>query len=348
MTFSLRFKKRFFFYSALTIITIIIFLNDYKMKTQQRRQKYPSLNKTTSTLNKTIRHTAKFAVMTQTEQCIPKHFLHRDYFGNLTGCDCEVYVLSYRDRCMWNPHSHIIYIFNPKAGWSTGRNLAYKRARQSKKDYLYYVFIDDDIVLTHNQFTPVEMLGTAPFQLFTDYLMEHEPAGAATDYQNSNMVAYMVVNWHGVCSNYFLPHGIPLKHADPCFNAFHKNAVDTLLPYAEEFDRKSYWVSGLQLSFMFQHAFYRQYLYYPFIRAMNPKHRYNKIGYVNDEAYRRRIVHNLQTRSPQAFRNHSSFSFMLSFDVYKSNFFWCEKPLPSKTPIFPYKWMHNFTVQDVM
>ena len=41
---------------------------------------------------------------------------------------------------------NIEYLYNSSTTWATGRNLVYKVAMKRSEKYLYYIFMDDDIV----------------------------------------------------------------------------------------------------------------------------------------------------------------------------------------------------------
>ena len=62
----------------------------------------------------------KFAYITQTEKCLPKHWKEDRHLGNETACDCHVFVLSYREPCLEATASYISYLHDTSVGWSGG------------------------------------------------------------------------------------------------------------------------------------------------------------------------------------------------------------------------------------
>ena len=94
----------------------------------------------------------KFAYLTQTESCLPKYLQAPQQLGNSSSCQCDVLVLSYRQKCSDSSLQllHVEYIFDPDTSWTTGRNLLYRTAKKRVQKYLYYTFFDDDITLIFN------------------------------------------------------------------------------------------------------------------------------------------------------------------------------------------------------
>ena len=66
------------------------------------------------------------------------------------------------------------YIFNSSTTWTTGRNLLYEVAMLRRETYLYYIFLDDDIVLFGIQETNLNL-----WRKLEDSLRKMEPAVAA-------------------------------------------------------------------------------------------------------------------------------------------------------------------------
>ena len=291
--------------------------------------------------------------MTQTAECLPPRLLHRDYVGDKYLCDCHIYVLSYKKKCnkvdtaRFNSTSpNITYLYKPGIGWGGGRNAIFNTARNSGHKYLYYLFMDDDVRLEYNTFTPKELKTTPPFRIFTDFLLRYRPAGAGPDYQHSNVVGNIIHTWHFKCNKYFIPEAFSVKFLDHCFTAFHKDTVDIVLPYTLQFDSLSYSIPCLQNSFAFQLAYFGHLMYFPWIRATNAEHRHHKDGYVHDMPTRTRMVNEMKNRTPTKYKNHSFFEFALRYREDTHMHLWCNDPPPQNTPIIPYQNMHDFTPKD--
>jgi hypothetical protein len=113
-------------------------------------------------------------------------------------------------------------IYFPKSTWTEGRNKLLSEALKINKPYMYYIFLDDDI-----------MFQKGNWKDFEDELLKYQPA-VATPY----LIGY--------------PHNIDTDMlAQTCFmfdamyNAFHKDILKDkfMLPYFPGFDKKSWWYS---------------------------------------------------------------------------------------------------------
>ena len=229
-------------------------------------------------------------------------------------------------------------------GWSGGRNKMYFAARRRSHNYLYYIFMDDDVELQYNSYTPKELIDRKfpPLQIFTEFLLDDRPAAAGTDHDYTT--ADDTLNaWHRRCKRFITPKVIPMYEFDACFNAFHRDTVNYLLPYFDKYDTKSFWLSQIHLCFTFQLVFYGQYAYFPYIRARNPAHRYTKKGHLKDMAIRRDIVENVRERTSLEYRNHSRFQGMIDFR-HVGDYVMCEDPPPRRAPIIPYSKMEKSTL----
>ena len=90
---------------------------------------------------------SRFLYLLQTESCLPDHLDSVETIGNASACQCDILVLSFKQICSVTSSPHIEYIFNSSTSWTTGRNLLFEVARRRGEKYLYYIFMDDDIVL---------------------------------------------------------------------------------------------------------------------------------------------------------------------------------------------------------
>ena len=87
----------------------------------------------------------RFLYAIQTERCLPIHL--KKALGNPNECNCDVLVLSYKHRCKAVFPRHVKYINGYSLSWPEGRNLLWQVAKSRHTQYLYYIFIDDDIIL---------------------------------------------------------------------------------------------------------------------------------------------------------------------------------------------------------
>lgn len=127
----------------------------------------------------------------------------------------DVLHLTWKDRIEGS-------IFFPKSTWTEGRNKLLSEALKMDKEYLYYIFLDDDVEFQKGS-----------WRQFEDELLKYQPA-VATPY----LIGY--------------PHNIDTDmEAQTCFmfdamyNAYHKDVLKDgfILPYFPGFDKKSWWYS---------------------------------------------------------------------------------------------------------
>ena len=90
---------------------------------------------------------------------------------------CDVLVLSFRERCSDTTLPHVSYIFNSSTTLNTGRTELYYAAKRLDTKYLYYIFMDDDVILEWMH----EKRSESPWRSFEQFLLDKEPPLAATD-----------------------------------------------------------------------------------------------------------------------------------------------------------------------
>ncbi|KAL5484055.1 hypothetical protein EMCRGX_G020491 [Ephydatia muelleri] len=174
--------------------------------------------------------------LVQTEKCLPPYLLSNDVLGN-GSLGFEVVVLSYKKACDNATQHHIQYFLQPSTTWSTGRNFLLETALTKNKPYLYYIFMDDDIVL-------IDLKQMNPWRKFEAFLRSVEPAIAAIDLTQDNYLQ-MIRNVHRdrQCSRE--EDYVTCVWFDAIFNAFHYNAVHHVLPYDPTFDNQTWWASQM-------------------------------------------------------------------------------------------------------
>ena len=209
--------------------------------------------------------------LTQTESCLAPHLLRPDVFGY--GCKNDVLVLSWKQPCVQNltHFKHIKHIYKPNNSWSEGRNILYRLAKEMPKNYLYYVFMDDDMTFdfTNSDFSKrYRDLGiSSPLKAFEDFLLKHEPAIAVPMYRTNGKLDKMF-NLKPI------PEYLPVTiYFDAAFTAFHKNALNLMLPYRLDYEKKSWWQSQKYVILAADLIFRGQVLRFGPITAFNSMHR---------------------------------------------------------------------------
>uniref|UniRef100_A0A7C4VS56 DUF7796 domain-containing protein n=1 Tax=Desulfatirhabdium butyrativorans TaxID=340467 RepID=A0A7C4VS56_9BACT len=129
-------------------------------------------------------------------------------------------------------------LFLPGSSWNEGRNAllaeARKRVEAGRADYLYYIFLDEDVQIKEDTELAARLhvpLTGNPFRTFEAWLLDWEPAVGYTRYSWQYTEADSLVN---------LGHNF-----DALMNAFHREALPLLLPYETGFDAESWLYSQL-------------------------------------------------------------------------------------------------------
>ena len=80
-----------------------------------------------------------FIHLTETKQCLPANLATSSQIGDPKTCDCDVIVLRFRARCRTpqDNQSHVSYLFDPKTGWASGRNVLFFAALNGRPGYHY-------------------------------------------------------------------------------------------------------------------------------------------------------------------------------------------------------------------
>lgn len=276
----------------------------------------------------------KFAIIMNTESCLREH--QRKYFGNATSCDCHVFILSYKTPCNDTSLKHVHY-FHQKVSFSPGRNIGFYEARKTKHNFLYYIFLDDDVHLVFNKYTPKEIKNEgSSFKVFTKFLLDYEPAGAVANAWDNygNELKY--------CNKTNkIPFVVTIIWFDAMFNAFHRDTVDILLPLYN-IDSKSAWLSQMHVIYNVKVAFYGQFVRFPYITAVNPMHRAYKRGlYYEDKQLHNSIINDIKSRTPYNLRNYSVFEHLNHSPKQIAEDGLCIPPPKPKSKIIPYKTMFS-------
>ena len=260
--------------------------------------------------------TSDFIYMTQTESCLPDNLLRPGVFGD--GCKNDVLVLSWKQPCTSNisrQFKHIKYIYNESTTWSTGRNILYEKAKKRPNSYLYYIFIDDDLIF--NFLSPAlnehyRKLGFLwPLSVFEDFLLKHEPAIGVPMYCRCSRLNERTGERKAGCCDPMiglkpLPEYLPVTiHFDAAFTAFHKIAADLVLPYRLDYEDRGWWHSQKFLILAADLIFRGQVLRFSSVTALNILHR----KYPREDWENWTHIYNiLKAEMPKKYRNQTDWA----------------------------------------
>ena len=210
----------------------------------------------------------KFAYLTQTEGCLNDYLKSTEVWGDSSSCQCDVLVLSYKQKCTDKSKPHIQYIFNSSTTWTTGRNLLYETIISRERDYLYYTFLDDDAVLRFRNGSQRE---ESPWREYEKNLLEVEPLVGVSWGEKTEAIFYRY--YRGCCVYPQDTKFLPFVWFDAMFNSFHRKVICHLLPYNDMFDRTSWWHSQVYLIMKTDLMFPGQVQIHLNVLADNPVHR---------------------------------------------------------------------------
>ena len=245
----------------------------------------------------------RFLYCTQTESCLPPTLSAVEVLGNTSACHCDVLVLSYKQACQNQTLPHVQYLFNSSTTWTTGRNVLYEEAMKSDTQYLYYIFMDDDIQL-------VDSTGMYPnpWRGFENFLIDVEPAVGTVMFDVESMY-YSMSHLRKCKKNLGCPLNdsslwTPVVAFDAAFNAFHLKSVDYILPYTEEFDYLSMWLSQVSTIIKCEVMFRGGVITHTVIDAVNPKHRPYTRGHMDEHSIAA-VVASVEASLPKEYKNAS-------------------------------------------
>ena len=210
---------------------------------------------------------SRILYLIQTESCLPSYLKSAEIIGEARSCHCDVLVLSYKQQCSETTLQHVEYRFKPSLSWASGRNYLFETAQKRDSEYQYYIFMDDDLILRDKK-------GGNPWRGFEDFLRTVEPAVAAVDINKRHRLrrAHKGRRQLG-CKKNIICDYISVARFDAAFNAFHREAVDYILPYSTRFDSLSWGFACLDVNMKIEITFAGQSVLHTRIDATNSQHR---------------------------------------------------------------------------
>ena len=273
--------------------------------------------------------------LVQAESCISQHMA--SFLERQPSTERDVMVLSWRKPCIdWTRNlSNVVYIFDNTTTWSSGRNRLYGIALNRSHEYLYYIFLDEDLEFHFTANTPRDIYsrGTEhPLTAFENFLRGYEPAIGLCNYNKACSARATTGR---------LPKILPATiHFDAAINAFHAKAIRSLLPYRLDYEAISWWESQKYVILASDVLFRGQVTQYTTVTAINKKHRpYSRKHLANYAS----ILKDVRSWVPEMYQNQSVFHleplvFMtatVNGNVLQTQRWNISIPAP-KTPIVPF------------
>ena len=148
---------------------------------------------------------------------------HWDYLFSLQSDNSDLYVLTFKQPLRY-PNG-ITSIYYPESSWNTGRNKLYEVA--SQKEYEYFIFLDDDVLLSYHFSKKVN-----PFRYLEAALNYYKPAAMAGNYDHITRL---------LMGGNIFSHTV--KYHDACVSAIHREVAKKVLPYETQWDSECWWRS---------------------------------------------------------------------------------------------------------
>ena len=174
-----------------------------------------------------------FIYLTQTEQCLTPSLIQTLELSDASKCRCDVVVLSYKTECLEKSAPHITYLFGNETTWGSGRNKLYFHAMERRLNYLYFIFLDDDITLKFTKAATPEMMRLTPISIFQEWLLENAPAVGIGDYERHDVSSLSRHYRMLMTCNSKIYKKKKLSHPmlfGPLFTALHTNVLSHLFP----------------------------------------------------------------------------------------------------------------------
>ena len=214
----------------------------------------------------------KFLYMVQTDSCLPEYLL--EVIGDPSVCPCNVSVLSFETECNTPPPPNVKYIYTgTNTSWGGGRNVLYEEAMKRKQEYLYFIILDDDLILEEDG---VKVSNGTSWRKFEEFLVRVEPAVAAVDIGGKlwlrraakgrkKMKCHVDIDGS---SEYF-----SVARYDAAFNAFHNRTIRNILPYTSKFDTITWNFAPIYINAKIEIMYAGHSVLHNKIFATNPVHR---------------------------------------------------------------------------
>ncbi|XP_046861468.1 uncharacterized protein LOC124454747 [Xenia sp. Carnegie-2017] len=245
------FKKTFPWLIFITILCICLKVGKWKQNTyvvKSFHETCKSSNSSSIKIQVKSNHQNKrFIYLIQTESCLLDNLLNPQMFGHKA--EHDVLVLSWKSMCsatqFSTPSYNISYIFRPGTTWSSGRNILYELAMNSSQSYLYYIFLDGDLSyhFSNSDFEKTYRQCNTSLEMFEYFLLKYEPAIGVPFYCPRPTIQGQPLCYYDY-KIFPFREVIPVSiYFDAAFNAFHKDAIKSILPYRLIYEKESWWES---------------------------------------------------------------------------------------------------------
>lgn len=246
----------------------------------------------------------------QTEDCMPVSMNSFATLGNASECKCDVYVLGYKRKCtnsrLYGSHIRHISVsetFKKTNTWTNGKKLLNEESIKVGRQYMYYIFIDDNVRLEVYRGNTMRN----GWRVFEQFLLDHRPPIGLVDTPNLLHINHIVEmrEKFGCSKHSVLENNVPTMYWDALVYAFDQDAVKNVLgPIAHvwnKFDNISWWYSNWYVCVMSDIVYHHSNVYSSELISKNLKHR----NYPRKRWESKIVTHifdNIETLIPQEFK----------------------------------------------
>jgi len=180
-------------------------------------------------------------------------------FAHLQSQSADLITLTY-DMDIDEPDvTWVTNIYLPKSTWAEGRNHQLKYAINSAIDYLYYIFLDDDVSIEKGSYNEFENL-----------LLEYQPAVGLP-------LCDAIKSSDRYVKKLRVQHPVAM---DQLVQAYHRSVVKEkiALPFVTEFDSLSWWYSCEINQFLILRYYRGHVMQFNTIQVHNGNHNWNNKG----------------------------------------------------------------------
>ena len=251
-----------------------------------------------------------FVYLIQTEQCLPPYLIQNLELSDSSKCRCDAIVLSYKAECQEESPAHISYLFDNATTWGSGRNKLFFNATERKLEYVYYIFLDDDVALKFSEAASPEMKRLPPIRVFQNWLLEDEPAVGVVDYPVHDGGKILLHRKRKVCGHKLAKntsHANPTILFDPLFNAFHAKAVEHIFPLDTRYENVNWWLTDKYLASIVELKFRGQALLFFPVSVENLLHRPYPQSPRGTLSAWQGFIKDIQKQAPVEYTNHALF-----------------------------------------
>ena len=211
------------------------------------------------------------------------------------------------------------------------------------KSYLYYIFMDDDIVLENNFIPPYIINKTftneahkiikqniSPWRKFEHFLTSYKPAIGTVE--NEGRMKLMISLKTKEVNAYY-----GTINFDAQINAYHKDVISNLLPYNTTYDTKSWWISQELITCKTFFRYHGHVVIFLPLLARNRKHDEYPRGIIPIKDACATEYH----LAPNAFKLFNISKRLLECRTYSETPNFLKYVAPPKTPIREYKYFNG-------